>query len=66
MMAAGGGRDALAIVRAADDDRIDAVVLDLAMPDLDGREALLEIRRLRPELPVVVASGFGQSASAQR
>jgi CheY-like chemotaxis protein len=63
---AGGGREALEVLRTDAGGRIGAVVLDLAMPDLGGHEALLEIRRLRPELPVIVASGFGEDASAER
>jgi len=42
------------------------VVLDLTMPDLDGQETFLEIRALRPGLPVIVASGFGEEATAGR
>jgi PAS domain S-box-containing protein len=66
VVTAGGGREALEILRTDVGGRIDAVVLDLAMPDLDGRETLLEIRRLRPQLPVVVASGFRKDTSAER
>jgi PAS domain S-box-containing protein len=66
VMTAGGGREALEILRADVGGRIDAAVLDLAMPDLDGRETLLEIRRVRPELPVVVTSGFRKDTGAER
>jgi CheY-like chemotaxis protein len=70
VVTATGGREALAILRSdtgtSTRNGIDAVVLDLAMPDLDGRETLVEIRRLRPGLPVVVASGYGEHTSAER
>ena len=57
------GRSALGALR----ERVfDVALLDLSMPGLDGRETLLEIRNLRPELPVVVASGFGESVTAVR
>jgi two-component system cell cycle sensor histidine kinase/response regulator CckA len=39
-------------------DEIDTAVLDLTMPGCSGLEALAEIRRLEPELPVVMVSGF--------
>jgi PAS domain S-box-containing protein len=65
VVTAGGGREALEILRNDVGGRIDAAVLDLAMPDLDGRETLLEIRRLRPRLPVIVASGFRRETSAE-
>jgi PAS domain S-box-containing protein len=63
VVTAGGGREAMEILRSDVGGRIDAAVLDLAMPDLDGRETLLEIRRLRPELPVVMASGFREDTN---
>jgi len=66
VVTAGGGREAIEILRGDVGRRIDAVVLDFAMPELDGRETLLEIRRLRPELPVVVASGFREDTHAER
>ena len=35
----------------------DAVVLDLCMPELDGRSVLQQFQTLDPSLPVVVFSG---------
>jgi CheY-like chemotaxis protein/two-component sensor histidine kinase len=63
VVTASGGREALEILRVDAETRIDAAVLDLAMPDLDGRETLLEMRSLRPGLPVVLVSGFREDAS---
>jgi DNA-binding NtrC family response regulator len=39
--------------------RIDAVVLDLRMPEIDGRSVLQQLHTLHPSLPVVVFSGYG-------
>ena len=36
----------------------DAVVLDLQMPGIDGRNVLRQLRTLYPRLPVVVFSGL--------
>jgi len=36
----------------------DAVVLDLQMPGIDGRNVLRQLRALYPSLPVVVFSGL--------
>src|SRR5246127_3963379 len=47
---AGNGRDGL--VRATGHD-YDLVILDLVMPDMDGREILARLRRGRPERAVV-------------
>jgi PAS domain S-box-containing protein len=66
VVTAEGGREALEILRGDAGKTIDAVVLDLTMPDLDGGETFFEIRALRPGLPVIVASGFGEEATAGR
>jgi PAS domain S-box-containing protein len=60
------GREALEILRRNAGDKIDAVVLDLTMPDLDGQEAFREIHVLRPRLPVILASGFSEEMAADR
>jgi CheY-like chemotaxis protein len=37
------------------------VVLDLSMPHMGGEEALLELRKIRPEVKVVVSSGYSEA-----
>ncbi len=48
-----GGGDGL---RQATADDYDLVILDLVMPDMDGREVLARLRRDRPEQAVLVLS----------
>ncbi len=48
---------ALAAVRA-DPSQFDLVVTDLNMPGMSGLEVARELARLRPDLPVVLASGY--------
>jgi PAS domain S-box-containing protein len=43
---------------AADPRRFDVVVSDYNMPDLSGLDLAQEVHRLRPELPVIISSGF--------
>ncbi len=50
---AGDGRQALARIR---DLKPDLVTLDIDMPGMDGLEALVEIRKLYPKLPVIMFS----------
>jgi DNA-binding NarL/FixJ family response regulator len=52
---AGDGRTALDGITA---QRPEAVLLDLSMPDMDGLEAILEIRSRVPEVAIVILSGF--------
>jgi two-component system nitrogen regulation response regulator NtrX len=59
--AVGSGADAL---RAVADDTPDLVFLDIWMPHMDGLETLAELKRLRPEAPVVVISGHGTIETA--
>jgi DNA-binding response OmpR family regulator len=48
--------DAVAIV-AGEAGPVDAVVLDVLLPDAGGVELCARLRQLRPDLPVVVCSG---------
>lgn len=50
------GFDALERIEAM--PNIACVLLDLTMPGLDGRETLARLRRLRPDLPVILTSGY--------
>ena len=50
-------QEALDAVRAAP-DAFDLVVSDLNMPGLSGLDVARELRRIRPDLPVVITSGY--------
>ena len=39
---------------------VDVVLLDLSMPEMDGSELLSAIRRIRPQLPVILMSGHDE------
>ncbi len=42
----------------------DAVLLDLKMPGMDGIETLKELRKLDPDIPVIMVTAFGDIATA--
>jgi CheY-like chemotaxis protein len=44
-------------------ERIHAVVLDLTMPKLNGEEAFEEMRRIKPDVKVLLISGFSEPSS---
>jgi DNA-binding NarL/FixJ family response regulator len=52
---AGNGREVIEILGQ---ESVDAVLLDLAMPEMDGLQAIVEIRKISPETKIVVLSGF--------
>jgi DNA-binding NtrC family response regulator len=54
-----GGDAAVAILAGADESRIDCMVLDLVMPDLDGLGVLAKLREAGVNLPVVVQTAHG-------
>ena len=44
----------------------DALVLDLAMPVMDGFEAIPEVRRRSPDTRIIVLSGFDTGVMCER
>ncbi len=56
------GTQALQILRKND---FDVVVLDLKMEDLDGIEVLKVIKKMAPELPVIILTGHGSQTAAK-
>jgi CheY-like chemotaxis protein len=57
------GIEALEIFRR-DPTRFSAVLTDLMMPGMSGRKCLQEIRRLAPDLPLLVSSGLLEESAA--
>jgi nitrogen-specific signal transduction histidine kinase/CheY-like chemotaxis protein len=50
----------------AEPQRFDLVLTDETMPDLSGVDLAREIRRVRPELPIVLMSGYSGAQLAER
>jgi PAS domain S-box-containing protein len=62
---ADGGHAALRLLEERGEE-VGLVLLDFAMPDLDGLQVLDQIRRTRPELPVILATGYTAQAAVRR
>lgn len=62
LQAASAGEALALIERHAD---LDAAILDLALPDMNGLRALTEFGRRRPELPVIVVSASEDAQDAR-
>lgn len=59
---AADGNEAIAEARRLQPD---VILLDLAMPQLTGLEALGELRRIAPEAKIIVFSSFADASVAQ-
>ena len=51
-------------VQKVEDAPFDLVFMDIMMPVMNGVEAFLKIRELRPDTPVVMVSGFGREVES--
>lgn len=60
VLTAADGQEALEIFRAHRDE-IRLVLLDLTMPGMDGWQTLAGLRALRPDIPVILASGYDEA-----
>jgi DNA-binding NtrC family response regulator len=58
-LAAEGGAAALELVLATDAPRIDGIILDLVMPDVDGLGVLARLQQARLSIPVIVQTAHG-------
>lgn len=54
--ATSSGQDAIAMV---DRQEFDAIILDLAMPGMDGLETLKRIKKNHPEAEIIMLTGHG-------
>ncbi|MBP6100590.1 MAG: sigma-54-dependent Fis family transcriptional regulator [Flavobacterium sp.] len=55
------GLQALEKIKAAD---YDLVLCDIKMPKMDGEELLQEVKKIKPEIPMVMISGHGDMETA--
>ncbi len=60
VVTATNGEEGLAAVQQR---RIDLVITDIIMPEKEGIETILELRRQRPELPIIAISGGGRATT---
>jgi PAS domain S-box-containing protein len=65
VVTAADGREAVDVLKASREP-IDAVLMDLTMPKLDGVAAFEELRSLQPDLPVILMSGYNEQDAVAR
>ena len=64
-LVAADGEEALRIFRGYS-DRISLVLLDQVMPDLDGVAVFRELRLIRPDIKVLLSSGYSEQEVSER
>lgn len=47
-------------------DEVDLVLLDMAMPVMNGERAYAELRTIRKDIPVILSSGYGEEDTVER
>jgi len=61
VLEASGGEEALEIVKS-DDHKIDLIITDVVMPNMDGPTMVRHVKVLKPGLAVIFMSGYAEEA----
>jgi two-component system cell cycle sensor histidine kinase/response regulator CckA len=64
VLAAADGREAIDVYRQ-ERGRIDLVILDMAMPGMDGRETFEELKTINPQVKAILSTGFAEDDRAR-
>ena len=64
VLTASNGRDALHVVETYEDE-IDIAMLDLGMPVMNGHEAFPLLKERRPEMKILICSGYAANGPAK-
>jgi two-component system chemotaxis response regulator CheY len=59
---AGEASDGIIAVEKFQEIKPDAVILDITMPNMDGLQTLIELRKLNPNVKVIMCSAMGQES----
>ena len=64
VLIADGGVDALKVYEE-NAGSVNLVLLDLMMPDMDGKEVLRKLKERSPALPVIISSGYSPDETVE-
>ena len=54
------GKEAVALFQKHHNS-IDCLLTDLSMPNMNGRETIAALRKIKPDLPVILSSGYDEA-----
>jgi len=57
--------EALEVFRARP-DKFDLVISDMAMPEMPGDKLAVELIRIRPDIPIILCTGFSESMTEEK
>jgi DNA-binding response OmpR family regulator len=63
VLTAGGGEEAIDVFRQRSTE-IDAVILDMVMPTMEGKEVFRRLQEIKPGVKVIVSSGYSHDRDA--
>lgn len=64
LLSAYNGKDAIDLCKS--EPEIELVLMDVQLPIMNGREAMKEIKKFRPELPIVAQTAFAMSGDREK
>ena len=59
-----GVKDGPEAIKAIGEETFDLALVDLRMPRMDGIEVLENIKKRKPEIPVIIYTGYGSVTTA--
>jgi signal transduction histidine kinase/ActR/RegA family two-component response regulator len=65
VLLASNGREAVEVFKK-EHEKVRLVILDMIMPEMDGTSTFQALRSMRPDLKVIISSGFSQDSSVQK
>lgn len=65
VLLAESGREGIEVFRRRESE-ISVVLLDMMMPAMGGEDVIERLTEIRPEVPVIVSSGYNEALTAQR
>jgi len=63
MIRAESGREAITLFRR---NKIDVVLMDIKLPDMDGYKATKEIKKLDPKIPVIAQTAYAMTQEREK